>query len=176
MFARCIHFALILGIVISTGFVNSVSAQDKEKQDKEVAWFDMDHCAICKNMASMKDDMHKIKWDVHMLDNGMLMVSVVPRKMKEGMAKAGEGVKKTVKRLESGEQLDLCGFCQSYGGLMEMGADIKELKSVGVDITVITSSDAEVVKKIQAFGKKSKVEHKKMLAQMKTDTGAKKNK
>lgn len=164
----------MLAFMFSTGWLNEVSAQDEKKQDKEIAWFDMDHCEICKNMASMKDDMHKVKWDAHMLDNGMLMVSVVPRKMKKAMAKAEEGVQATVKRLESGESLDMCGFCQSYGGLMAMGADIKDLKTVGVNITLITSSDPEVVKKIQAFGKQSKVEHKKMLAQAKTQTKSKK--
>ena len=176
MFSRSIYYALMLGFVMSTGLFNNVSAQDQDKQDKEIAWFDMDHCEICKNMASMKNDMHKIKWDVHMLDNGMLMVSVVPKKMKEGMAKAEKGVEATVKELESGKQLDMCGFCQSYGGLMQMGASIKDLKTVGVDITIITSSDPEVVKKIQAFGEQSKVEHKKMLEQMKTHTSSTKDK
>lgn len=176
MFSRkSICYALMLGFVFSTGLFNEVSAQDEKKQDKEIAWFDLDHCEICQNMASMKDDMHKIKWDVHMLDNGMLMVSVVPRKMKEAMAKADEGVQATVKKLEAGEQLDMCGFCQTYGELMGMGANIKDLKTVGVNITVITSSDPEVVKKIQAFGKQSKVEHKKMLAQAKTNTSSKKD-
>jgi len=173
MFSRSIHYALILGFVISNGLFNEVSAQDEKNQDNEIAWFDMDHCDICKNMVSMKDDMHLIKWDVHMLDNGLLMVSVIPEEMKEPMAKAEKGVEATVKELESGKQLDLCGFCQSYGGLMQMGANIKDLKTVGVDITIITSSDPEVVKKIQEFGKQSKVEHKKMLEQTKTHTSSK---
>jgi hypothetical protein len=171
MIARSILYTLILGVVISTGWVNLVSAQD-EKTDKTIAWFDVDHCDICKNMASMKTDMHKIKWDVKMLDDGMLMVSVVPKKMKAEMDKAQVGVQATVKKLESGEKLDLCGFCQSYGNLMEMGADIEDVELVGVNVTIIRSTDPEVVKKIQAFGKQSKTEHNKMLAKIKSESKA----
>lgn len=176
MFPRTICFGLILGSIISTGLFNDVSAQDKEGQDQEIAWFDMDQCEICKNMASMKNDMHKVKWGVHNLDNGVLMVSVVPKKMKKGMAEAEKGILATVKKLESGEQLDLCGFCQNYGTLMQLGAQFKDLKTVGGNLSIITSSDPEVVKKIQTFGKQSEVERKKMIAQTKTTTKSKNEK
>jgi hypothetical protein len=170
-----IYAVMVLGIVISTGLFHDVSAQDKEKQEKGPAWFDMDHCAICKNLASMKNDIPKIKSDTQMLDNGIIMISVVPRKMREAMEQAEKGMQATIEELESGKPLELCGFCQNYGNLMQMGANFKEIETVGVNLTLITSSDPEVVKKIQAFGKQSVVEHDKMVAKIKADSGTKEN-
>lgn len=138
-------------------------------QSKEIAWFDMEHCEICKNMASMKDQMHKIKWEIHMLENGMVSIAIVPEDMKEEMAKAEQGVMQTVSKLEQGEQLHMCGYCNSYGKLMSMGAKFQKIKSLGVDLSIVTSDDAEVVKEIQAMGKKAKVEHEKMLKRAKDE-------
>ena len=165
MTAGKINFALLFGFVISTGILGVVAAQDDKDKDqgKEIAWFDMERCEVCKNFAPMKDTMHRIKWENHMLDNGMISVSVVPEDMKADMAKAQANIQSTVARLTQGEQLDMCGHCQFMGKMMQMGAKFKQLQTVGVDITLVTSSDAEVVKEIQTFAKKSQVEHEKML-------------
>jgi len=176
MMVRRISLTVIFGLLVSTSLWAVATVQDDEKQDKEIAWFDMDHCEICKNMASMKDSMHRIKWETHMLDNGMITVSVVPDDMKEEMAKAEAGVEKTVAKLEQGEQLDMCGFCQNYGKLMMLGAKFKELRTVGVNISIVTSSDPEVVKEIHAMGKRSRIEHEKMLKKVGTQTKLKTDK
>lgn len=170
--ARRIRVAVIFGLLVSISWCGVATAQDEEQKEKEIAWFDMDHCEICKNMASMKHSMHKIKWESHELDNGMITVAVVPDDMKEEMAKAEEGVQKTVAKLEQGEQLDMCGYCQNYGKLMGMGAKFKELKTVGVNISIVTSSDPEVVKEIHAMGKQAKIEHEKMLKKLKASSKA----
>lgn len=176
MLLRNLTVALMMVILISTGWFNNISAQDGDTQDNEIAWFDFDHCEICKNMASMKTDMHNIKWEMNLLDNGVIMVSVVPKKMKQAMSEAEKGVQATVTELESGKELKLCGFCNTYGDLMAMGAQFKDLKTVGVDISIITSSDPEVVKKIQEFGKRSSVEHDRMVAKYKPSANSKKDK
>ena len=175
MMARRISLAVFFGLLVSTSFCAVATVQDEEeKQEKEIAWFDMDHCEICKNMASMKHSMHRIKWESHLLDDGMITVSIVPDDMKEEMEKAEAGVEKTVAKLQQGERLDMCGFCQSYGKLMFQGAKFKDIKTVGVNISIVTSSDPEVVKEIHAMSKRSKVEHEKMLKKLKT--GSKKDK
>ena len=177
MLARRISLAVIFGLLVSTSLCAVATVQDEEKKEKEeIAWFDMDHCEICKNMASMKHDMHKIKWETEMLDDGIITVSVVPDDMKAEMEKAEAGVEKTVARLEQGEQLKMCGFCQNYGKLMALGAKFKDIKTVGVNIGLVTSTDPEVVKEIHAMGKRSKIEHGKMLKKLKTETSQKHDK
>ena len=173
MSARRFCLAVIFGLLVSTSLCSVATAQEEEKQEKEIAWFDMDHCEICKNMASMKHDMHKIKWETEMLDDGIITVSVVPDDMKAEMEKAEAGVQKTVARLEQGEHLDMCGFCQNYGKLMGMGAKFKTLKMAGVNVDIITSSDQEVVTEIHAMGKKFKGEHEKMLKRIAAQTSQK---
>ena len=173
MFVRRIFLAVIFGLMVSIGYSGVALAQDEAKHESEIAWFDFENCAICKNMASMKHDMHKVKWEMHMLDKGMLSVSIVPDEMKSKMTKAEEGVQKTVAKLEQGEQLTMCGYCQNYGKLMEMGATFKQLKSLGVDISIVTSDDPDVVKEIHAMAKRAKVEHEKMLKKVASETSAK---
>ena len=70
-----ISLAVVFGLLVATSLSAVAFVQEDEKQESEAAWFDMDNCAICKNMASMKHDMHKIKWESHMLDNGMISVA-----------------------------------------------------------------------------------------------------
>ena len=163
-----ISLAVVFGLLVATSLSAVAIVQEKDKQESEAAWFDMDNCAICKNMASMKKDMHKIKWESHMLDNGMISVAKVPDDMKDAMEEAKAGVEKTVAKLAQGEQLEMCGYCQNYGKLMEMGANFKEIESMGVKISIVTSNDSEVVKAIQEMGKRAKVEHDKMIAKLKS--------
>jgi hypothetical protein len=174
MMAR-ISLAVMFGLLVSTSLCAvAIVQEEEEKQETEAVWFDMDNCAICKNMASMRHDMHKIEWESHMLDDGMITVAKVPDDMKAAMEKAEASIQQTVAKLEQGEQLELCGYCQNYGKLMEMGAKFKEIKTMGVSISVVTSRDKEVVKEIQAMGKKAKIEHDKMIAKIKSPAGEEK--
>lgn len=168
-----ISLAVVFGLIVSTSLCAVAVVQEEEKQEKEAVWFDFDNCAICKNMASMKHDMHKIEWESHMLDNGMISIAKVPDDMADAMKKAEEGVQATVAKLEQGEQLEMCGYCQNYGKLMGLGASFKEIKTMGVNVSVVTSSDPKVVKEIQAMGKRAKAEHDKMLARVKASSETK---
>ncbi len=90
-------------------------------QKHESAWFDMDHCAICKPMAQDKEAMLRIKWESYKIPTGMLAISVVPDDLKPKMEKAHHEMEKTIKKVEAGEQMELCGYCTSFGSLMEAG-------------------------------------------------------
>ena len=131
---------------------------------QESSWFDLENCAICKNMSSVKDLMSNIKWENHVIPNGVLSISVIPEKYKEKMETAHEGMEATIERLKSGEAMELCGFCTSYGALMQAGAESTDLKTIGGDISMLTSDDPAVVEKIQAHGQKTIDEFKKMMA------------
>ena len=94
----------------------------------------------------------------------MLSASVVPEKYQARMAECHKKMHATAAELQTGKVMPLCGFCQSYGQLMEAGAKSTELQTVGGDIHLLTSDDPQLVTKIQAHAEKSIEEFKKMMA------------
>lgn len=144
----------ILASVVLMLFATSAPAEE---------WFDMAECEICKPMASNMHLMSAIKWETHMLPNGFLSITVIPAEHEKTMEKAHHEMEHAIKRAQDGEEMKLCGHCQSWGELMDMGANRQELDTVGGKITLLTSDDGEVVKKIQAHAQKSLDEFKKMM-------------
>ena len=108
---------------------------------------------------------------LHIIHNGMVMVMVIPEKHKAVMEQAHEHMKEAAAQMEKGKKMELCGFCKSYGKLMESGAAIEELETVGGNLTIVTSPDEDVVARIHEHAKRSHVEHEKMAKAM---TGEKK--
>ena len=155
---------LIVCVAASTAF-----AQD-EKTDKTetkaIAFFDMENCDICKSMSIDKDMMQQIKWETHLIPTGSLSIAVVPDSLKEQMAGAKKKMKAAVKKFEAGEKMTCCGYCTGMGELLAAGADLKELSTVGGDITTITSTDPKVVEEIHSLAKKTIEECEKMKEQM----------
>ncbi|MCA9860746.1 MAG: hypothetical protein KC438_13540, partial [Thermomicrobiales bacterium] len=88
----------------------------------------------------------------------------LPDEMKKTMDQCHAAMMKVVDKLKAGEPATLCQFCQSYGGLEMSGAKTQEIKSAAGYITLVTSDNPEVVKKIHAHAKKTKTEYEKMLA------------
>ena len=130
-------------------FTASLSAQNRPAT--EMPWFDMQHCAFCKNMVHLEDRMTELCCDTHKIDNGMIMVSFVPEDLRDDMRKAEQAMTDTVKRLEAGEQLAMCGFCQQIGRLMSKGAKMEKLVGEHGEVTLFTSDDPELVKVIHEF-------------------------
>ena len=143
-----------LASVVALLMVTTVSADE---------WFDMHKCEVCKPMASNMHLMGEIKWETHMIPNGFLSITVIPAEHKETMDKAHEEMMAVIKRAENGEEMALCGHCQSWGKLLAAGANKLELDTVGGQITLLTSDNPEVVKKIQAHAQRSLDEFKKMM-------------
>lgn len=154
----------LLSIAIALTIGASAFAQHDEK---DAAWFDMKSCAICKNMAGVEGFMEKVKWESHIIDNGLLTVTVMPDDLKEKWAEMMKGVEATIAKVEAGEETELCGFCTSMGGLIQAGAKKTEIDSAGGKIMMLTSDDPKVVEKIHAHAKKTITEHEKMMAMMK---------
>lgn len=162
-----LSLALLMGM--------TVAAQEKKEtppaQEKSVApaarvsnpnapWFDFKNCAMCKCMAE-EGLVESIKCETHVIDNGMLMFAMIPADKKELFAKCEKEMKATAEKLTAGEDLPLCGFCQSYGQLLQAGAKEQEIKTeTGGSIHLLTSEKPDVVKKIHEHAKKTIVETK----------------
>ena len=144
-------------------------AQEKATQEKTVTakpWFDLEHCAMCKHLGAQEGLMDAMKWEVHKIDNGMMMVAHVPKNMMEKMKKAEEAMQAAVKELASGKNLEMCGFCECYGNLAKAGMQVQEFKGETGSISLMTSDKPEVVKQIHEMADRT-IKEQKMLAQTK---------
>lgn len=153
--------SLVAAICVALVSTACVQAQEEQTQTS-LKWFDMENCKICKNMSNEKGLMENVKWEAYLIDNGMMSIAVVPENMRVSMDKAQVAMKATAKKLESGESINLCGFCQSYGELLMAGAKMKEMKTIGGDVMLITSDNPEIVEKIHAHTKKTIAASKEM--------------
>ncbi len=176
----------LLSLAICLLLATSLVAQEKKaappKQDSkvvpasheaDVAWFDLEHCPICKCMSSQKGLMESMKWETHVIDNGMISVSTIPADKKEAMAKCKKEMTAVLDKLKSGEKMELCGFCNSYGALVELGAKAQEIDTENGMISLLTSDKPEVVKKIQEHAKTTIKEYAALLAAEKKTTDSK---
>lgn len=153
---------LILPLVFVALLLPAVMAADKEAGEKP--WLDLQGCAICKHMGAQMDMMQDVTWETHKIDNGMLNASYVPEEYRAKMAEVHQKMLGTAAQLVKGEELPLCGFCQSYGKLKMAGASSKDIPTQFGMIGLLTSDDPEVVKQIHAHADRTIAEYKKFLA------------
>jgi cytochrome c553 len=152
------------GVFLIAILATSASAQ--VHSGSEIPWFDMKQCAFCKNMAPLESRMAEISCDTHKVDNGMIMVSFVPEDLKDDMEQSHEKMMETAKQLESGKQLAMCGFCHQIGMLMSQGVKMQRLAGDHGEITLFTSEDPEMVKKIHEFADRTIRETKAQLERL----------
>ncbi len=149
-----------------------VAQQEGDKtQTKEPAWIDMANCEICQNFKFMEDQMMNIKWETYIIETGLMSISVVPEELVEKMAEAKKGMEKTIARMETGEKVTGCPFCQSMGSMIGNGAKMQEISTIAGEVQLITSDDPEVVKQIHAHAKKTIKYHKEMMGELHEHSG-----
>ena len=124
-------------------------------------WFDMKNCAVCKSMGEHMDIMQHIKWETHLVNTGMMSVSIIPAEYQAVMKEAHEKMEATIEKLKSGEQMHLCGFCESYRKLMAQGAKSEDFETDAGHVSLLTSTDPQVVAQIHDHAKKTMAEYKK---------------
>ena len=134
----------VLGLVAA--WANPARADEQAAQDDP--WAEMEKCDICKTMAENKELMQNTTWESHKIDAGALFVMTVPKEMKKDFDACCEKMEAAIQKAESGEKMELCGFCQSMGKLMQAGAKMEEVKTARGMIQLITSQDPAVVKMI----------------------------
>lgn len=127
------------------------------------SWFDLDNCGMCKNMASEEGLMENMNWEHHLISNGWMSVTTVAPEYMEAFERAHTSMGKVAEKMAQGEEVHLCGFCQSYMGLALAGANMEEVKTNAGYIGLVTSSDTAVVAKIQVHAKRTMDEYKKMM-------------
>lgn len=148
---RLLTFALLV--------VAAATAVAQQREAVTAAgWFDPEHCDICRPMHERPDVMGTMKWDVHKLDAGMLMTSSVAAEKKEAFYAICKAMHAKAPAADSA----MCGFCAGFGGLIQAGAKVEELKTDSGMITVITATDPVTVEMIHAVADRSLDEMAKM--------------
>jgi hypothetical protein len=132
----------LLALLLSVGLM----AQD-------VKWFDMENCAFCKPVMDQPGLMDNMVWE---------HVTTVKPEYMDAYKKAMSGIDEVQKKLAAGETVPMCGMCQSMGALMAKGAKVQHIPTMVGSVTLMTSSDAAVVKEIQDWAKKTNDELAKM--------------
>lgn len=145
---------LVFAVIFSSLGISRANAQSSP----ETPWFDIDHCSFCQNMSSQPGLLENMQCDTIKLDNGIVMVAMVPKEFMNAMERANEGMQATVKQLQMGKQLPLCGFCECFGNLIMRGAKLEKRKGQHSEVTMLTSNDPQLVKDIHAMADRSEKE------------------
>ena len=124
----------------------------------EKTWFDMDNCAMCKNISANPEMMVNMSWEQHNIKNGIVSIASVQPKYLDAYRTAHKGMMETGMRMHSGEKLDLCGSCEAFGACLEKGAQYEHIQTSNGDLMIVTADNAEVVAELQNWAKRNKEE------------------
>ena len=114
----------------------------------EKPWLDMQKCQICKCMGEHMETMQHVTWETHKIDHGMLSASVIPSEHRAMVEAIHKKMHAMGNLRATGKEMELCGFCDSYGALKQAGAKEQEITTDFGMITMLTSDDSDLVKKI----------------------------
>ena len=128
----------------------------------EKSWFDMQNCAMCKNITSQAGLMENIKWEQYPISNGIICVTTVNDGYLDKYHTAHEGMMKMGMRMQNGEKLELCQSCQALGMCMMKGPKQDYVSTSNGDVWILTSNDATVVAELQNWVKRNNEEMAKM--------------
>jgi hypothetical protein len=150
--------SILACVVLAAALVAGGLVADEGDQ----AWFDLEGCAICKNLAAEPGLVEHIEWENHKISNGVMTITVVDEEYVDAFQRAAKNMQATAQKLMTGEQLHLCGFCTSYGMLIASGATIEQVDTKLGNVTLMTSSDPKVVEMIQAHAARTDEEYEKV--------------
>ena len=131
----------------------------------EAPWFDMENCGFCKHLIAEEGFLENATWENFVIDNGMMIVTTVSDAYQDALTRINANMEATSKKMEAGEMVPMCGMCASMGQLFMSGnAQYKTYQSKGAEVALCTSSDPEIIEKIQAHAKRTIEEYAKMCA------------
>ena len=150
--------SLLLSMAVLALAAVSAGAQD-------TPWFDLVNCGFCKNLAAQEGLLEHMKWENFVIGTGMISVTTVEPGWEDKYKAAMAGIEDAAKRFQAGERFPLCGMCTAYGMIKATGKVKEEgFSTKAGDIFVMTSTDPDVIAKIQANAQRTIDEYAKMEA------------
>ena len=147
---RSVKFVLVLGILLVLG-ISSAYAGGK-------AWFDMEHCDMCRPLTQDPELLMNITWEQHNISDGIVSVTTVEKGYLETYRKAHSMMDQVVGRMQKGEHVELCGMCSNIGSMMMKGVKQEAVITKHGDVWILTSEDPAVVTDLQKWAMKNKEE------------------
>ena len=164
---------LVLAVGLAVAAFAEEATEEATEKAVETPWFDMENCAFCKHLLKDPKLLENMIWENHDISNGLLMVTTVKPEFKKSYQEAMQAMMDLGQKLEKGEvdmkDIKMCGSCQHWGMLVEMGTKFEHIQGKTADIMLLTSDKPEVVKKIQEYGQRSREELAKMEAEKKAE-------
>ena len=160
-------------LIVAAALVVAITVPALAGPGQEAPWFDMEKCAMCKSLMAQPGLMDHMTWDNRVINTGMLSVCTVEPAYLDAYKKVGEEMAKTIKELEAGKALNLCGMCTSYGALLQAGAKSEQFMAGNADVMTLTSTDPKVVAGIHTHAQRT-IDEYKLMMEMKAAAGAKK--
>jgi hypothetical protein len=118
----------------------------------DAPFFDLENCAMCQNLMADPNLMAGLGWENHNVAGGMMTVTTFQTEAAMiAYAKAEAAMEAVAAQLMAGEDLYLCGFCQTAMGLMAEGAQREVVPFEGGVVTLMTASDPETIQHIHSY-------------------------
>jgi hypothetical protein len=160
-------------LVLAVAVAVAAFAQEATKKAVETPWFDMENCSFCKHLLKDPKLLDNMTWEHLDISNGLLCITTVKPEYKKSYDEAMQAMMDLGQKLEKGEvdwkDIKMCGSCQHWGMLEKMGAKFEHIQGKTADITLITSDNPEVVKKIKEYGRRNREEMAKMEKEKKAE-------
>jgi hypothetical protein len=153
-------FLLAALLLVAIAVVNAEDAATPV----EKPWFDMPNCGFCKHLLTDGLIDH-LDWQNHVVATGMMSVTTVEPGWEDKYKVCMAAMEETGKKMMAGEQVPMCGFCTSYGALYATGKiTFEEFETKTGDVTLVTSTDPEIIAMIQQHAQRTIDEFAKMEA------------
>jgi len=132
----------------------------------DTPWYDPQNCSMCSNMLAQPGLMEHMTMENFVIGTGTMTVTTVDPKFEAAYATAMKAMQATGQELMSGKEMPLCGCCQDVAKLMTAGAKMENVDAKGAHVMLLTSTDPETIKQLQAHGQRSIEEMAKMMGEM----------
>lgn len=99
--------------------------------------------------------MEHLTYENFVIGTGTMSVTTVDPGFEGAYAKAMEAMHAVGEEMTAGKQMPLCGSCQDMMRLVKAGAKMENVDAKGAHILLLTSTDPEVIKELQAHGRRS---------------------
>lgn len=154
--------ALCLALLFVMIAVIGAVAEDMKADMGGPKWFDMEDCEFCKHLMDDPHLMEHMTWEWHDISNGAMSIATVEPEYRESYMKAMGAMETLAKEMETGKrnpmEVKMCGQCQAYGMLVMGGAKAEYVQSAAADVSLITSNDEAMVKKIHDYAERNRTE------------------
>ena len=97
---------------------------------------------------------------MHNLTNGIIMITSVDEKYLGDYRKAQMGMMEVIAKMQSGEEVYVCGSCTELGACMMKGASQQHVMTSTGDVMLMTADNDELIAELQAWNKRNQEEKK----------------